>query len=91
MTPLPNWSLTRYLRWLCLGLVLIVVTGAPLTFAQDAEPVSPVGEAVTAGPWQMTVTDVLTGGDATFAERDPRSGAPHKRRRSPPPECRAES
>ena len=54
-------------RWLTLVLLLILLSGASVSLAQDNNTVSPIGEAVTVGPWQMTVEQVLTGADAAAA------------------------
>jgi hypothetical protein len=64
-------ALNRHFRsrayWLCLTLVLTLAGGASASLAQNPQSVSPPGEAVAAGPWQMTVVEVLTGGDAAAA------------------------
>lgn len=67
MIPLFNRPFTSCLRWLCVVLALTIVSGTSAGLAQEADPVSPVGEAAAVGPWQMTVTEVLTGGDAMAA------------------------
>jgi hypothetical protein len=54
-------------RWFAIALMLVALSGASVSLAQDKSAVSPVGEAVTAGPWQMTVVKALTGGDALAA------------------------
>ncbi|HYP61959.1 MAG TPA: DUF4352 domain-containing protein, partial [Thermomicrobiales bacterium] len=54
-------------RWLCLALVLVLLSGASVSLAQGNQTVSPIGQAVAAGPWQMTIEQVLTGGDAGAA------------------------
>jgi hypothetical protein len=51
-------------RWLVIVTALIAVSGASVSLAQDPAT-SPIGETATAGPWQMTVAEVLTG-DAAF-------------------------
>jgi hypothetical protein len=56
----------RSTRWLILVIALIAVSGASATLAQDPAATN-VGESATAGPWQMTVAEVLTGGAAEDA------------------------
>jgi hypothetical protein len=64
-------SFSRYFglraHWLVLALILTLTGGATAGLAQTPGTVSPPGEAVAAGPWQMTILEVLTGGDAAAA------------------------
>src|SRR5687768_1346710 len=64
-------SLSRFsrarIRWFVLALVLALASGVTAGLAQNPDTVSPPGEAVAAGPWQMTIVEVLTGGDAAAA------------------------
>lgn len=53
--------------------ILLVLAGAGAGLAQDASSPTAVGEAVTAGPWSMTVQLVLTGDETGASERN---GAP---------------
>ena len=54
-------------RWLGLVIILALVSGASISLAQNNSTTSPIGEAVTAGPWQMTIVEVLTGADGDAA------------------------
>jgi hypothetical protein len=65
LSPLRRFSSTT--RWLTIALILVALSSASVSLAQDRSTVSLVGEGVAAGPWQMTVVKVLTGGDALAA------------------------
>lgn len=53
-----------HFRWLLVALFLATGSGLSAGLAQEANTVSPAGETVAAGPWQMTVVEMLTGRDA---------------------------
>ena len=57
----------RSIRWIVVAVSLTLLTGASVSFAQSGQTVSPIGEEVAAGPWRMTVLEVLTGDDAAAA------------------------
>ena len=57
----------RALSWSTLVVLLAMLAGNTIGFAQSADPATPIGEAVAAGPWQMTLVEVLIGEDAANA------------------------
>jgi hypothetical protein len=68
-------------RWALIALILAMGSGLSVGLAQDTGTVSPPGEGVAAGPWQITAVEILTGGDAaavaagaSAANSDPAEG-----------------
>ena len=59
-----NRNYRSTIRWFLVLLILVTGSGVSVGLAQDSAVISPPGEAVSAGPWQMTVIEILTGRDA---------------------------
>lgn len=69
MPNLHHTVLTRLLRTLAVA-ILLATAGHNPARAQDVTDPAAIGEAVTAGPWSMTVDEVLLGDDAGAEERN---------------------